>query len=149
MGLMDEFLGNEADGLLEWAEDLGVRVEFREIDRYPTSASILSEYQEEPPAIIIFRYKPWEEWLQMLCEERLRYFSPWYLIPLTLELYRHLEIHDLYRIKPPWYDMIGRWRMNSIDRRAEAFAQDILAIPYSLRRFLETVQMALRPPAPR
>jgi hypothetical protein len=146
MELMDQFLGSEADGLLEWAEELGVRVVFRDIDRYPTSASVLSEYQENPPTITVFRFKPWEEWLQTVCEERLRYFSPWFMIPLALELYRHLEIHGLYRLKPAWYDMLGRFSLATIDRRAETFTQQLLAIPYSPRRFLEMVQTALSTP---
>ena len=146
MGLMDEFLGNEADGLFEWAEELGIQIEIHEIDRYPTSGSILSEYQEDPPLITIYRYKPWEEWLQNLCEEKIRYFSPWYLIPLALELYHHLEIHDLYRVKPAWYDLVKRIRLNSIDSRAKAFTQEILGIPFPLERFLSAVQAALRPP---
>lgn len=146
MGLMDQFLGNESDGLLEWAEQLGVQVEFREIDRYPTSSCVLSEYRENPPIITIFRYKPWEEWLQTVCEERLRYFSPWFMIPLALELYRHLEIHDLFRLEPAWYDIIGRFSLATIDRRAEAFAKQFLAIPYSPRRFFEIVRTALRTP---
>ena len=146
MGLLDEFLGGETDGLIEWAEELGVRVEFKEIDRYPTSSSVLSEYQENPPTITIFRYKPWEEWLQTVCEERLRYFSPWYMIPLALELYRHLEIHDLYRLKPAWYDIIGQLSLTTMDRRAEAFARRLLAVPYSPRRFSDAVRTALSTP---
>ena len=146
MGLMDQFLGREADGLLEWAEQIGVQVEFQEIDRYPTSAAVLSQYQESPPTITIFRYKPWEEWLQTVCEEQLRYFSPWFMIPLALELYRHLETNDLYRLEPAWYDIIGQFSLVTIDRRAEAFAKQILAIPYSPHRFLEIVRTALSAP---
>lgn len=146
MGLMDQFAGNEADGLLEWANDLGVRVIFEEIDRYPTSGSSLSEYQDNPPTITIFRYKPWEEWLQTVCEDRLRYFSPWFMIPLAIELYRHLETHGLYRYRPAWYDVIGKRSLTTMDRRAEAFAKEILAIPHSPRRFLEWVRRALSAP---
>ncbi len=143
---MNQFAGNEADGLLQWAEELGVKVMFQEIERYPTSGSALSLYEENPPTITIFRYKPWEDWLQTVCEDRLRYFNPWFMIPLALELYRHLETHGLYRHRAAWYDVIGRWSLTTIDRRAEAFAQQLLAIPHSPRRFIQLVRRALSAP---
>jgi len=145
MALMDEFAGNEADGLLEWAKELDVKVDIRQIDRYPTSASVLSEYQPDPPVITVYRYKPWEEWLQTICEQNLRFFAPWYLIPLAMELYRHLEIHDLYRVQFPWYDLVGRLQLKSLDRRAEVFTQRILDIPLPLNKFWDVVHAALRP----
>lgn len=143
---MDEFVGNEADGLLEWAEEVGVRVKFEEIDRYPTSISVLSRFEEDPPTITIFRYKPWEEWLQTICEERLRFFSPWYLIPLSLELYRYVESRGLYRHEPDWYDVLGWFTQQTVNGRAEAFTKKLLAIPHSPRRFVNAVDAALRAP---
>jgi len=144
--LMDEFVGNEADGLIEWAREVGLEVKFEEIDRYPTSISVLSRFQEAPPILTIYRYKPWEEWLQTICEERLRFFSPWYLIPLCLELYQYLEKKDLYRQEPAWYDVIGMFTQRTIQGRAEAFTKTVLAIPCSPRRFLNAVETALKAP---
>ncbi len=148
-GLPDGIDIRDGQSLIEWAEELGVHVHFEILEHYPALPMRLSEYTMHPPEIRLRRYIPWEPWLQEVCERRLLFFAPWYLIFLARELYKHLEYQGFYELRAPWYRLDLLWQWRSLETRSNSFARDLLGLirpPHRLDAILaEALRIDARP----
>ena len=126
--ILDGHVPADSQTLIDWIEELGIAVQFEIVDGFPTLPLRLSDYDMHPPRIRVWRYLPWEPWLQEVCERSVRFVAPWFLIFLARELYRHLESQGLYELQAPWYRPGRQWAWRTLERRADAFAVDILGM---------------------
>lgn len=133
----------DGQSLIEWAEELGVSVHFEIVEGFPSLPFRLSEYTLHPPEIRLWRYVPWEPWLQEVCERSLMFVAPWFLIYLARELYRHLESQGLYSLEAPWYRPDQLWAWHTLDRRADAFAMEVLGMIRKPSRLDRTIEESL------
>lgn len=132
---------NAMDGqsLLDWVEELGITVQFEIVDGYPTLPLKLAEHSLIPPEIRIWRYLPWEPWLQDVCERHLLFIAPWYLIYVARHLYSYLESQGLYELRTPWYRLDLKWRWRTLESRSDDFTTQVLGLirpPHRLDRIL-------------
>ncbi len=133
----------DGQSLIDWAEELGVAVRFEIVDRFPAVPLRLSEYTHRPPEIRIWRYLPWEPWLQQICENQVLMVAPWYLVYLTRELYRYLESHDLFAYRAPWYRLDLCWKWRNTEGRADSFTEEVLGLIRPSRRLDRAIAEAL------
>lgn len=142
-GLPEGIDSTDGQSLIDWAEELGVAVRFEIVDGFPTVPLRLSEYRPHPPEIRIWRYLPWEPWLQQVCENQVLLVAPWYLVYLTRELYRYLEDHELFAYDAPWYRLDLHWKWRNAQSRADAFTEEVLGLIRPPRRLDRAIAQAL------
>ena len=133
-------------GILEWIQELGVVLDIRDIDGYPSRPLLFSEYRIEPPTIVIFRYLPMEDWLNTMSQQQVGYFGPWYFLPIVQRLYEHLELNGLFEIERRWHHRLFG-RLSTLEERACRFTQDFLNTLHPPSKFDETVERSFRPGA--
>ncbi|RJP19297.1 MAG: hypothetical protein C4527_27350 [Candidatus Omnitrophota bacterium] len=132
------------ESLLEWIEELNVKLDIVELDRYASRPLVFSEYRFDPPTIIIYRYLPMEDWLNLISQQYVGYYGPWYFLHIAQRLYDHLELNGLYEIERKWYHRFFG-RLASIEERSHRFAQQFLGTLFSPTRFDEVVERSFRP----
>lgn len=119
-------------------------MDIREIDEYPKRPLIFSQYQLEPPTIIIYRYLPAEQWLNLLCQQTIYYYGPWYYLHIAFRFYFHLEINGYYEIERKWHQYLFG-KLSSLEERAYFFTQQILGTRHSPEQFDEAIEKSYRP----
>ena len=137
----------QPESLLEWVNELGVKLEILEIDGYPSRPLIFSKYQLSGPSIVIYRYLPMEDWLNLMCQQYVGFYGPWYFLHLAHRIYDHLELSGLFELKRSWWQVLFG-RLSSTEERAYRFTQQILGTLHSPMRFDEVVERGFRPAAP-
>ncbi len=132
------------ESILEWLDELDVILDLREVDAYPSRPLVFSDYILEPPAIIIFRYLPMEDWLNLMCQRSVGYFGPWYFLHITHRLYYHLEMNGLFEIERKWHHRL--WgTLDTLEARAYRFTREILGTLHHPARFDQQVENAFKP----
>lgn len=130
--------------LVEWIKEEGVRLDIREMPGYPTVPLHFSEYHDEPPTIVVFRYSLMDDWLNMVCQTRVGYYGPWYFLHVAYYFYFYLELNGRYEIERKWYHQIFG-ALSTIEDRAYHFARIILGTLHHPRKFDEMVITSFRP----
>ena len=119
-------------------------MDIREINEYPKRPLIFSNYQLDPPTIIIYRYLPAENWLNLLSQHTIHYYGPWYYLFVAFRFYFHLEINGYYEIERKWHHhLFGK--LCTLEERAYHFTQQVLGTLHSLERFEEAVEKSYKP----
>ncbi len=132
------------EGLLEWLKELDIEVDIRELEEYPSRPLVFSDYQLEPPKIIIYRYKPLDDWLNLVCQHQTGYYGPWYFLHIVYQLYILFELNGYYEIERKWYHhLFGT--LSTMEKRAYRFVRNILGTLHPPQRFDETVEQSFRP----
>ncbi len=132
------------ESIVEWIEELGITLDIREIDRYATRPLLLSKYQFEPPVITIYRYLPMEEWLNLISQQQVGYYGPWYFLHIAQRLYEHLELNGLYEVERRWYHRLFG-SLSTIEERASYFSKEFLGTVRSPQIFDEILERSYRP----
>lgn len=132
------------DSLIEWIETQGVTLDIREIDGYPQRPLIFSAYQLEPPVITIYRYRMMEDWLNLMSQQQVGYYGPWYYLHVAYRFYFHLEMNGLFEIDRTWFHNLFGLN-NTIEKRAYRFVRDTLHTQHHPERFDRGVEISFRP----
>ncbi len=132
------------DSLIEWIESQGVTLDIREIEGYPQRPLIFSDYQLEPPVITIYRYRPMEDWLNLMSQQQVGYYGPWYYLHAAYRFYFHLEMNGLFEIDRTWFHNLFGLN-NTIEKRAHRFVRDTLHTLHPPERFDRIVEKSFRP----
>ncbi len=130
--------------IIEWIEELGIDLDIQELDYYPSLPVIFSEYKYDPAAIIIYRYLPMEDWLNLISQQQVGYYGPWYFLHITHRIYYHLELHGLYEIERYWYHRLFG-SLSTLEERAYCFTREILDTLFSPKRFDQAVERSFQP----
>lgn len=132
------------ESLLEWVDELGVELDMREVDGFPSRPLVLSDYRMSGPVIVIYRYLPMEDWFNLLSQHHVGFYGPWYCLHIAHRLYYHLELSGEYEIPRQWYHrMLGM--LVTIEDRAYHFTREVLGTLHSPRRFDQALEKAFQP----
>ncbi len=134
----------EPESLLEWIDELPVQLEIKEIDDYPKRPLIFSEYRLAGPAIVIYRYLPLEDWLNMLAQQYVGFYGNWYYLHIAYQLYFHLETSGEYEIKRGILDYL-MGSLSTLEDRAHAFTRQVLGTLHNPAKYYEMVEKSFRP----
>lgn len=132
------------ESLIEWIDSQDVVLDIREIEGYPQRPLIFSSYQYEPPTITIYRYLPMEDWLNLMSQQQVGYYGPWYYLHVAYRFYFYLEMNGLFEIERKWYHILFGL-LNTIEKRANRFVQDMLQTQHSPDRFDKSVVRSFIP----
>ncbi len=132
------------DSILAWIKELGVQMDIRELNGFPSRPLVFSEYRYDPPTIIIFRYLPMEDWLNLMSQRSVGYYGPWFFLYIAYRLYFHLEMHGLYEIERRWYHRCFG-QLDTIEDRAYRFVREILGTLTHPLQFEIQVNRAFQP----
>jgi len=132
------------ESLAAWIRHLGIRLDLRELDALPARPLVFSEYRLEPPTIVIYRYQPLEEWLNLICQRHVGYYGPWYFLHAAYRLYFHLELNGLYEIERKWHHRCFH-RLGTLEERAYRFTREILGTQHDPARFDREVEKGFQP----
>ncbi|MEW6234464.1 MAG: hypothetical protein AB1656_03685, partial [Candidatus Omnitrophota bacterium] len=127
-----------------WIRQLGLEVDIQELDRCPVRPFILSEYQLSPPKIIVYRYLPIEDCLNLTSQHAAGYYGPWYFLHIAYQFYFHLELNGFYELERRWFHRLFGL-IGSIEDRAYRFSKNILGTLHSPKRFDDAVEQSFRP----
>ncbi|MGC9328271.1 MAG: hypothetical protein ACP5I1_11600 [Candidatus Hinthialibacter sp.] len=132
------------ESILQWIGELNVRLDIRQLNSYPARPLVFSDYILEPPAIVIYRYLPMEDWLNLMCQRSVGYYGPWYFLPITHRLYYHLELNGLFEIERKWHHRCFG-RLETLEDRAHRFVKEILGLLSHPSKFDVQVNRAFQP----
>lgn len=135
---------NHPESLLEWVNELDVKLDIREIEGYPKRPLIFSEYRLAGPTIIIYRYLPLEDWLNMLAQHQTGFYGPWYYLHLAHQFYFHLEASGEYEIERGFFNQLTG-SLSTIDERACLFTKRVLGTLHNPAKFYEMVEQSFKP----
>lgn len=132
------------ESILAWIREIGVRLDIRELDKYPGRPLIFSQYDYDPPVITIYRYRPLEDWLNLMSQRTVGYYGPWYFLHIAFRLYFHLEMHGLYEIERKWYHRCLS-RLDTLEARAYRFTRELLGTLHHPSRFDAQIGRSFQP----
>lgn len=132
------------ESLLKWIRELDVQLDIRELNSYPSRPLIFSDYLFDPPTIVIYRYLPLEDWLNLTSQRCVGYYGPWYFLHIAFRLYYHLEFNGLFEIERKWrHRLTGR--LDSVESRAYQFVREVLGTLRHPSRFDAQVARSYQP----
>lgn len=135
---------NQAESLVEWVKELNVGLDIKEIDGYPQRPLTFSEYRFAGPTIIIHRYMPMEDWLNMLAQNQIGFYAPWYYLHIAHKLYFHLEASGEYEIERGFFDQLFG-SLSTIEERAHLFTKRVLGTLHNPSKFYQMVEQSFKP----
>lgn len=135
---------NQPESLVEWIAELGVELDIREIDDYPKRPLIFSEYRLAGPKIVIYRYLPLEDWLNMLAQNQIGFYAPWYYLHIAHQLYFHLEASGEYEIERGFFDQLFG-SLSTIEDRANLFTKQVLGTLRNPGLYYKIVEQSFKP----